>query len=301
MIAPMTGEGPPWRIAVVIATIGRPVTVRRCVERLARQTRAADLVMVVGVQAADAAGQAAAGVRPEVFLAPRGLCRQRNHALDRLAGRCDLVIFFDDDYLPADDFIATAERLFAEQPDLVGATGRMIADGALGPGLGFDEAVARLEADRLDPDPPSWTRPIRALYGCNMVYRAAAIGTLRFDETLPLYGWQEDIDFSYQMARRGRLLKCDALAGVHLGEKAGRTSGKRLGYSQIANPIYLLKKGTIPPDLARRLMRGNLASNLLRSIRPEPYIDRRGRLAGNLLALIDLPRGRLDPRRVLEL
>jgi hypothetical protein len=103
------------------------------------------------------------------------------------------------------------------------------------------------------------------------------------------------------MARRGRLLKCDALAGVHLGEKAGRTSGKRLGYSQIANPIYLLKKGTIPPDLARRLMRGNLASNLLRSFRPEPYIDRRGRLAGNLLALIDLPRGRLDPRRVLEL
>jgi hypothetical protein len=37
---------------------------------------------------------------------PRGLCRQRNRALELLAGRCDVVIFFDDDFVPSPDYLA---------------------------------------------------------------------------------------------------------------------------------------------------------------------------------------------------
>lgn len=52
------------------------------------------------------------------------------------------------------------------------------------------------------------------------------------------------------------------------------------------------------PGLGRRLLTQNLLSNLARSVRPEPHIDRRGRLLGNALALADLVRGRIDPRRI---
>jgi hypothetical protein len=45
----------------------------------------------------------------------------------------------------------------------------------------------------------------------------------------------------------------------------------------------------------------NLVANAVRSLRPEPWVDRRGRLRGNVLAVADLVRGRLDPRRVLLL
>ena len=45
----------------------------------------------------------------------------------------------------------------------------------------------------------------------------------------------------------------------------------------------------------------NVVSNLIHSVRPEPHIDRRGRLAGNLLAIGDWLRGRVDPQRVLHL
>jgi hypothetical protein len=41
--------------------------------------------------------------------------------------------------------------------------------------------------------------------------------------------------------------------------------------------------------------------NLVRSVWPEPYIDRRGRLRGNILALRDLVRGGMIPERILEL
>jgi hypothetical protein len=39
----------------------------------------------------------------------------------------------------------------------------------------------------------------------------------------------------------------------------------------------------------------------VKSLRSEPWIDRRGRLKGNLLAMFDVLRGRSDPRRILDL
>jgi hypothetical protein len=125
----------------------------------------------------------------------------------------------------------------------------------------------------------------------------AAAG-LSFDEALPLYGWQEDIDFTYQLGRRGRLISTGLVTGVHLGTKGGRSSGRRIGYSQVANIVYLWRKGTMEPGLGEKLMRQNLLSNLARSVWPEPHIDRRGRLIGNMLALRDWATGRIDPRRI---
>jgi len=288
-------------IAVVVATTGRPRTSRLTLDRLARQTRAPDRVLVVAVTPDDIAELDQAKIAVETYFAPRGLCRQRNRALAILDGRSDLVIFFDDDFVAADDYLENAERLFLRHGDIAGATGRVIADGINGRGIAFEEAEAILAADTHTPLGERIMRPKRGLYGCNMVFRLAAIGDLTFDENLPLYGWQEDVDFSYRLKGRGRLVECDTIAGVHMGEKIGRTSGRRLGYSQIANPLYLLEKGSIPRDLAWRIMRNNVTSNIWGSIMPEPYIDRVGRLIGNLIAVRDLATRRLDPRRILDL
>jgi len=38
-----------------------------------------------------------------------------------------------------------------------------------------------------------------------------------------------------------------------------------------------------------------------RSFHPEPWIDRKGRLKGNLLALVDMAIGRISPHRILQL
>jgi hypothetical protein len=74
-----------------------------------------------------------------------------------------------------------------------------------------------------------------------------------------------------------------------------------LGYSQIANAVYLARKGTVPRSHLAHLVVKNLLSNSLRSLRPEPFVDRRGRLLGNILALADLVRGRISPERILAL
>ena len=293
------------RIAIIIATTGRADLLRRTVARLAHQTRRADRLVLVGVTSADLAGVdgpacAAAARQPaELVLAERGLPRQRNAGLAHLAGGADLVVFFDDDFVPANDYLAVLEHEFARRPELVGATAQLIADGIKSPGISFDAAVALVEAHR--PCPVVRERRLPALYGCNLSIRLAAAEGIRFDEALPLYGWQEDVDFSFQLGARGRLVYTSRLAGVHLGAKGGRTSGRRLGYSQIANPVYLLRKKTIPRRLAWRLMLRNLVANVVRSAWPEPYVDRVGRLRGNLSALADLVAGSLHPERILDL
>ena len=91
------------------------------------------------------------------------------------------------------------------------------------------------------------------------------------------------------------------MRGVHLGNKRGRTSGLRFGYSQVANPLYLRNKGTVGLKWALRLMGGNVAANILGSVRSQGLVDRRGRLKGNVIAVLDMLRGRLDPMRVLDL
>lgn len=284
------------RIHAVIATTGRPEIVRRVVARLAEQTRPPDGVLVVGASPDDIVGLDGASANLEILVARRGLCRQRNTALDHLGNRTDVVVFFDDDFIPAHDFIARLEALLVEQPDVVGATGVLVADGAQSQPIGFDEAITRLDGSG-DRPPPS-KRDCASLYGCNMAIRLSAAAGLRFDEKLPLYGWQEDVDFTHQLSWRGRLVKTSELTGIHMGARSGKTSGKRLGYSQIANVIYLRRKGTMCPWLGERLLFQNIVSNVVRSLWPEHDIDRRGRLVGNLLALRDLVTGRIDPERI---
>lgn len=287
------------RIAVGIATVGRPRLLGAVIEELARQTRRAERIVVCAPTADDVAG-IAPGPAIEVIVGPRGLTRQRNAILDRVED-FDFLQFFDDDFLPAPTYLAEVERGFAARPDVAMITGRVIADGIIGPGFDLDEARRRLAAcpipDRLEIE------QVANGYGCNMAVRLTTVRMLqcRFDERLPLYGWMEDIDFSRQLARHGGIVRLGAAQGIHLGVKQGRQSGFRLGYSQIANPVYLSRKGTCPWSRALRMMSRNVAMNLTRALNPEPYVDRVGRVAGNLKAFGDLVTGRLDPQRILEL
>ncbi|MGN6095837.1 MAG: glycosyltransferase family 2 protein [Bosea sp. (in: a-proteobacteria)] len=300
----MTDTSPtkPMNIVVGIATSGRREVLRDTLAQIDRQQRRPDRILICPAAGDDVDWDHAAGlaVPAERVTGPKGLTAQRNAILDA-AGKPDLIVFLDDDYLPAVHFLAETERLFRENPDVVAATGHLLADGIRGPGIGLPEAQALLSADRAPEQ--SGVMPIDNLYGCNMVARFAVMmrAGVRFDENLPLYGWHEDIDFSGQLRSHGRIVFTDALRGVHRGVKRGRTSGVQFGYSQIANTVHVVRKGTMRWPRALRFGIGNPVANALGCLRPQGIVDRRGRLKGNLLALWDLLRGRLDPQRILSL
>jgi hypothetical protein len=290
------GETQLPNVAVVVATLGRPAIVTDTVGYLLKTQSLKPAAIIISCVAREDAGDAANLSNVTVVTGRAGLPAQRNAALAALPSGIDIVVFFDDDFVAEANWLAAAAQTFRDEPQVVAFTGRVLADGIKGAGLSFNEAVRIVEAadhhsswSRIEPYSP---------YGCNMAFRLSAVGDLRFDERLVLYGWLEDRDFGGALAKRGgRLIKSASACGVHMGVKSGRVAGDRLGYSQVVNPIYLLHKGTMTiGQVASHLFR-NISSNVVRAMRPEPFIDRRGRLRGNLRGLADVLRGRLEPDR----
>jgi hypothetical protein len=291
------------KIAVGIATAGRPKVLSETIRIIGRQSRPPDQLWICPAKPEDYEPVAGLSSTPiSTVTGAVGSCAQRNLILSAIAGM-DIVVFFDDDFFPADDYLEQIEILFAGSPDIVAASGRPIEDGASGPGLTVEHGLSVIADSRSVQSGANRVAETTGTYGCNMAFRLGPIRerNLLFDENLPLYGWQEDIDFSTRLASCGRIVEASSLRGVHLGFKAGRTSGLRFGYSQIANPVYLIRKGTMPRGFALTLMLRNVAANLRGSLSPEPWIDRRGRLKGNFLAMRDILTGQMSPQRILQL
>ena len=289
----------PLRIAVVVITSGRPDILLQVIPSLLAQTRRPDTLIVSAADPADV-GQLAGSGDISVLFGPKGACAQRNTALLALSECSDVVVFFDDDFIAHPSWIERVEHIFCQRSCVDCVTGYLLADGVCRGGLSTQQGLALISSyagtfedmlqERYSP------------YGCNMAYRMTAIKAMRFDERLILYGWLEDRDFGASLSKRGgQLIKTGKAIGVHLGVSRGRVSGRRLGYSQIVNPFYLLGKDNISlKGLVWHIAR-NVGMNALRFARPEPYVDRRGRLVGNMRGLWDVSRGLVEPERAARL
>ncbi|MGH1422597.1 MAG: glycosyltransferase family 2 protein [Hyphomonas sp.] len=299
-------------VSVVVATKGRAAECAVLLRWLQRQTYQPVAVTLIGVETRDLPvidGKMDFAVA-RLLSESAGSTFQRNVGLDwlltheYLADDRGFVIFMDDDFRPADDWIECAVEAFGSHPDVVGLTGWVLADGVKGEGLSDADAKAFVEG-RLKAE-PHWTNQtdmfeILSGYGCNMAFRSTAARELRFDEALPLYGWQEDTDYTGQAVRFGRMVIARRCRGVHLGSKRGRTSGVRFGYSQIANPLRIADRGNMNRKRALKFVCRALAGNVVNTLRRRPDVDYFGRLRGNMIAVGDLLRRRCRPARILEL
>jgi len=292
------------KIAVVIATRGRPDIVAATVKRLLDQSLVPDHIYVIGSQASDIAMLKPIKGKVTTLVGRVGSAHQRNDGLSLTGKRYDIIVFFDDDFIPSHYWIERMAEVFDTKADVIGLSGIILDDGTKTAGISVSDADAMVK--RQDHEVGA-TQIVSNSFahggnvGCNMAYRNSAIGSIRFDENLPRYAWLEDSDFRAQVERKGYFARASDLWGVHLGHKHGRSSGVTLGYAQIANSVYLARKGTVPKSYIARMLIRNFAANALKSLKPEPYVDRRGRLKGNLTALRDLLRGKLSPKRILEM
>jgi hypothetical protein len=291
------------RIAIVIATKGRPAAVTEIVRLLERQTRAPSRVIISATGSADIEAPLESSVFPlEVIYGSASSTKQRNRALELVTNQSDIVVFFDDDFAPAVTWLEQCAFAFAADPHVVGVGGLVLRNGATEEAeVSWDEAK-RLISDPppLPTGPPTFSNCL-SLYGCNMAFKVTAIGDLRFDERLVLYAWMEDKDFSRIVGRTGRLVRYDGMVGVHLGIKSAKVSGKKFGYSQVVNAWYLYRKKVLSRQEAWRNIFRAILANGIKSIRPEKNVDRHGRLVGNLVGVGELIRGRCRPERAEEL
>jgi Glycosyltransferase like family 2 len=287
-----------YRISVVIATKGRGDFLIHVLRLLETMDRPPNTVCISAVEESDVTAARREWMLPIVVaFGPAGLTAQRNTGVRAIRASSDIIVFFDDDFFPSKTWLALLEEIFERHPAVFGVGGITLADGARTMGVPVEQALKMIEEfDKKNGAFNSGNvEPRDSLYGCNMAFRSHVFETLSFDENLPLYGWQEDRDFSRRVSKIWPMVMVSDLVGVHLGLKGGRVSGVSLGMAQVVNPIYLWKKETLTLSEACVSVIRSFMANVVKSIWPEPYIDRRGRLWGNVKGIACLLSGNIDP------
>lgn len=292
---------PSTTVGVVIASAGRPALVSEAVRTCSAQHG----VVVDGViSVPDEASLPQDRSFPpgwRVVTGVRGLAAQRNAGLDALRPDVDVVAFFDDDSVLRQDYLANAVGFLDAHPDILGMTGQVVLDGAVSGEITAGRAEEALRRSDRTATTGRW-RSSRELYGCNFAFRRSGAPDVRFDERLPLYSWLEDHDFARRLLRIGPLARVEDCVIVHrAAASGGRQAHMRLGYSQVMNPVHLLRTGSFPAWLAAQQIARPVAKNLALSSFGAARPWRRERLRGNVLAAADLVRGRITPERVTDL
>jgi GT2 family glycosyltransferase len=288
------------RLAVVLASAGRPALLAEILRSCAAQRDSAFVGVISVPDEESLPAERSLLDTWRVVVGTRGLAAQRNAALDVIED-VDVVAFFDDDAVLRADYLKNALAFLDSHPAIVALTGRVLLDGASRGEIAPAEARSVIAASTREPTLGRW-EPTRELYGCNFVVRAGLARKLRFDARLPLYSWLEDHDFARRAMRTGQLARVDDCVIVHRGATSGgRLAHRRLGYSQVMNPVYLLRKGSFPLWLTAHEIFRPLAKNLLLSCAGAAKSWRRTRLQGNLTAFGDILRGRITPERITRL
>ena len=283
--------------AIVMASAGRPALLDEVFANLRGQTESGFEAVVSVPDAASLPAEVAPSWR--IVTGTRGLAAQRNAGLETV--NADIIFFFDDDAVVREDYVTNALAFFAAHSEVVGITGRVLLDGATTGEISPETSASALAHSATKPLDGEW-RATRELYGCNFAYRATAAPDLRFDSRLPLYSWLEDHDFARRLSAFGSLAEVDDCVIVHrAAASGGRQSHVRLGYSQFMNPVYLWRKGSFPLWLSAWEIFRPTSKNILYSTVHRESEWRRQRLRGNLLAALDIVRGRITPERITEL
>jgi GT2 family glycosyltransferase len=293
------------RTCVVIPSFNRTQVLHETVLSLRKQTLAPSVAILSVCDPASVLPETARLPLVRVVHGAQGLTTQRNNGARAVPAGTKYVLFLDDDTELAPNYLESMEGLLDRRPEIMVASGVSAADG-----LRLGRALAREEAESAAREHgcASGTEPAEGAYGCNMFVRRSILEQVQFDEGLPLEGWLEDYDFSVRCKRHGLVVWNLGTRVAHLGiQRMTRERGFPVGYSQIANAYYLWRKGVIPTF--RKLLAGfwfpALRVSVQGTIHGRPpwnvTFDYPGRLRGNILALADAARLRLQPSRVLEL
>jgi Glycosyl transferase family 2 len=291
--------------AIIVSSLGRPKVLHETLLTLGLQTVSPNTILLSLCDAASVLEETERLPLVRIVHGPPGLTKQRNTALRYLPMDTKYVLFLDDDVELAPNYLESMGKLFDAHSDIVLASGAACA--ADGPRLG--RAVTREEAVAGVAQHCCKEKVVESegAYGCNMFVKRSLLEGERFDERLPLESWLEDYDFSVRCSRHGRVVWNHGTCVAHLGVQRGqRERGFSVGYAQIANSHYLWRKGVIASlgNLLGKFWLPALRVSLQGAVHGKPpwneRFDYKGRLRGNVRALFDAARFRLQPERILD-
>lgn len=246
-------------LSLVIATKDRPKDLRRLLSSLtAQQVKPGEIVIV------DASTTPVEHVPAEfselktkyIRHWPPSAAAQRNAGIRACDAASDLIAFVDDDATFEPDAIANMLR-FWETADgnVLGASFSMrnytLTAGQWLKRSGFVQRLGLYSAEPGGVAPSGWHTAIAGITGTRcvewlpsgaVVWRHSVFDERTFDEFFGGYSYLEDLDFSYQMSRRGRLAVVADAGYFHFSSAAGRGSTRQFGKVEVRNRVHFVRK-----------------------------------------------------------
>ena len=231
-------------LSIVICTKDRPAELAACLASIAGQTRLPDDIVVVDAGSPPCVAvvtdfRTGVGSRCAVthLVATPGLPRQRN--LGTRTARGSVVLFVDDDVVLLPSYLAEIAAVYDAdvRGEIGGVGGALVVDPTpsesalrtsfraafLLPGYGTGRVQRSGNPQYLFV--PTEPTAVEFLSGCNMSFRRAVLDAFAFDERLCGYAQGEDLDFSYRVSRRWRLMLTPRAQCDHRQAEGGRPAG----------------------------------------------------------------------------
>lgn len=253
-------------VSILIPTLGRRRDLLETLESVARQTHPIHGAVVVDAsEPAERQRTRGAIARlelsfPVTYLETDrpGMTVQRNHALSRVPEGTEIVLWLDDDVVLEPTYVAELISVFEVDPRIGAVAGvfqpvdrtrehplsplyrrLFLLEGREGTVLPSGMNVTVQDGDG---------RLVEAewLFGC-AAYRRDASRDLRFDEGLGRYALLEDVDYSYRVGRRWRLIVNTRARLFHKRSEVGRVSVRELERLHVRNRLRFLRRNAWSP------------------------------------------------------
>ncbi|WDO14511.1 glycosyltransferase family 2 protein [Flavobacterium sp. WW92] len=283
------------KFSLVICTYKRAMPLLTLLDSVQRQTRYPNEILIVDGSPDGYTEQALAKKTYESLfyhkVAPedRGLTRQRNYGIDRVASDTEIICFLDDDTVLEPDYFEAILNVYKEYPEALGVGGYIVNETAWLPvGENYQpktnefvyDGWKRKDGSRfaarkklgLDSNVPPGFAPeyshgrsigflppsgkvyeTQQLMGGVSSFRKDVFGRLRFSTYFEGYGLYEDADFTLRLSNTGKLYVNTNAKLAHYHDASGRPNAYRYGKMVVRNGWYVWRAKYPKPSVEARM------------------------------------------------
>ncbi len=281
--------------SLIICTYMRPGPLRRLLESVMQQSLVPDEVLIVDGSTDEATQRMLAEANFnmlsyfKVNARDRGLTKQRNFGIQKVAADSEIICFLDDDTVLENDYFEQLLSTYRQQPDALAVGGYIsnevvwksiqegyvpkaneyVYDGykrkdgsrfVLRKKLGLDSDVPPAHFPEFGHGrsvgflPPSGKiYPVQQIMGGVASYRREVFDTMSFSTYFEGYGLYEDADFSLRLSKKGKLYVNTAARLQHFHNPDGRPNQYRYGKMVVRNGWHVWRVAHPHPSLKAKI------------------------------------------------
>jgi len=242
------------KLAFVIPTYNRPDDLHRMLKSLSGQSVQCDQCIIV-----DASEEPVDYVLKEfpelnwdyAHVSPPSLSEQRNVGMSRLQPDITLAGYLDDDIVLLDGALEAMLTYWEKASDEIGG-GRFNIEGDPMPSSmwlkalfledGMEMGVLLKSGHNTHMRTVSQDKYTQWLSGGATIWRREVISEFEYDEWYLGHGYLEDVDYSYRVGKKYKLVVLADARVLHLSPPLRKDKSFLFGQWQVSNRIYFVKK-----------------------------------------------------------